>query len=142
MPNAHVAGAATGLPEPYDLASQIFPPQDLAAMSIEDLSKLSHLLIGLSSLLSASALMAPQGRAPRVTRMLEELSGLFVGAISDIGRAAEEHRPATVSEADWRGWLVIGHASYFAEPLSDIAARAASAAATERDLEAQPRRLS
>ncbi len=128
MPNAPVAAAVSGLPE-FDIAESIFPKHRLATMSMCDLAQLSQLLSSIQGAITASSMINGPGGLTPACAMLQDLSGVIIGAISDITAVARAHQPTNQHEANWRGWVLVSNAALFCDDLSEIAVMAAGAAA-------------
>ena len=130
MPSTTAQAAATGLPE-TDFAAQIFPQTKLASMSMQDLAALSQLLWALQGAITQSFLINAPGPVTPACEMLQDLSAVVICGLSDIATIAQAHRPASVAEARWRGWLLMCSAAQFCTDLADMSVAAARVAADE-----------
>ncbi|CAH1656927.1 conserved hypothetical protein [Hyphomicrobiales bacterium] len=120
MPSATALAAAEGLP--IDISHHLLTMDDLASLSHADLFQVAAILRAAADMMAYS----------RHAGLLEDISGVLVSLASDARAVAEARKPTNCTEADWRGWLIAAHAAFASEPLSDIAAKAALAAAVER----------
>ena len=123
MPSATALAAAPGLPE-TDLAAQLLIKEDLAKHSNAELYQIASLLRGAADMLAYNAFAG----------LLEDISGMVASAACIVAEVAEASKPADINEANWRGWIIAGHAAFVSDTLADIAAAAAQAAVVERDL--------
>lgn len=121
MPSATAQAAETGLPE-IDLSEHLLTKNDLALMGLSELFEVAAILRAAADLMAYS----------RHSGLLQEITGTLVSLSRDARDAAEAREPASRTDANWRGWLLVSHDAYVSEALSDIAVTAASAAAAER----------
>ncbi|WP_377840150.1 hypothetical protein [Bosea sp. UC22_33] len=121
MSSATAQANAEGLPE-IDLSEHLLTKGDLALRSHSELFEIAAILRAAADLMAYS----------RYSGLLGEITGTLVSLARDARDAAETRHPANRTEANWRGWLIVSHAAYLSESLSDIAVLAAEASAAER----------
>lgn len=123
MPSATAQAAGTGLPY-VDLSAQLLTKEDLAKHSNAELYQIASLLRAAADMLAYNPFAG----------LLEDISGMVASAACAVAEVAAASKPTDPNEANWRGWIIAGHAAFVSDTLADIAAAAAQAAVVERDL--------